>query len=160
MKKIGIAILSMLPAYCFAQNTETKKASSLDINKVEVVIPDPDSGLDHNPDLPAGDRIFGIAGLEKQPEYPGGIDNLYKFINKKLKKPLYEGETVKAKAVVAFTIEKDGNITNVRVIRDPGYNIAKELERVIKLSRKWSPGINNGEVVRVGYTLPIIIELP
>ncbi|HTG67178.1 MAG TPA: energy transducer TonB, partial [Flavobacterium sp.] len=59
---------------------------------------------------------------------------------------------------VSFVVEKDGSLTDIKVLRDIGYGTGKEAIRVLQKSPKWNPGIQNGKPVRVQYSLPITIQ--
>jgi protein TonB len=68
-------------------------------------------------------------------------------------------ETENSSVYVAFVIEKDGSMTDVKVLRNPGYGLGKEAIRVLKsLRTKWKPGIKDGQPVRTQFTLPIIVK--
>lgn len=97
--------------------------------------------------------IYSTAGIEVQPEYPGGIQKFYAFVGKNYQMPEEEG--LKGKVYVSFVVEKDGTLTDIKVIRDIGYGTGKEAIRVLKSSPKWSPAEQNGKKVRCAYTLPI-----
>ena len=60
--------------------------------------------------------------------------------------------------IVTFVIEKDGSLTDIKVIRDIGYGTGEEAIRVLKECKKWIPAEQNGQKVRVQYTLPISIQ--
>jgi protein TonB len=61
--------------------------------------------------------------------------------------------------MIAFVIEKDGTMTDIRILKDPGYGLGQEAVRVLKsLKTKWNPGILNSKPMRTAYTLPIIIK--
>ena len=91
--------------------------------------------------------------LDVLPEFPGGIQKFYAYVGNNFEKPEIE-ETVSV--FMSFVIEKDGSMTNIKVLRNPGYGLDKEAIRVLKsLRTKWKPGIKNGVPVRVLYTLPI-----
>jgi protein TonB len=65
-----------------------------------------------------------------------------------------------ARIIVQFVVEKDGSLTGIKILRDPGYGLGKEAERVLKsVKTKWSPGIQNGKPVRASYNLPITINV-
>ena len=104
-----------------------------------------------------GTHITAI--LDKQPSFPGGMDKFYTYVARNFKAPETQlSNTVKV--FVSFVIEKDGSMTDIRVIRNPGYGLDKEAIRVLKsLKTKWVPGILNGKPVRTAYNLPIIVEL-
>jgi protein TonB len=100
--------------------------------------------------------IYNTAGIQVQPDFPGGMDKFYKFIAKNYNTPDEEG--LKGKVFVTFVVEKDGSLTDIKVIRDIGYGTGKEAIRVLKSSPKWNPGEQNGKKVRVQYSLPINIQ--
>lgn len=101
-------------------------------------------------------QIYNTAGIEEQPEYSGGIKQFYTFFNTNFKTP--EQENLKGKILVSFIIEKDGSMSNIKLLRDIGYGTGEETIRVLKMMRKWIPGRQNGKPVRVSYTLPIQID--
>jgi len=96
--------------------------------------------------------------VTKQPEFPGGLDGLYSFINKNFVIP----EDVKSdlKIYVRFYIEEDGTVTEPYVMRvTDGNNTAMEMKRVLLKSPKWEPAEKDGKKVRVYYTLPVKINV-
>jgi len=99
------------------------------------------------------------AVLDKLPQFPGGMDKFYKYVGNNFEKPeLDEQKTIKI--LVAFVVEKDGTMTDIRVLRNPGYGLDKEAIRVLKaLKTKWEPGIMNGKPVRTAYNLPITVQM-
>ena len=98
--------------------------------------------------------------VEKQPQYPGGIAEFLKAVGKKFNTPAVEEDVKSLKVMVYFVVEKDGTLSNVKVTRDPGYNLGKEALRVLNsMKTKWSPGYKNGEPVRTAYNLPIIVNV-
>jgi protein TonB len=101
-------------------------------------------------------QIYNTAGIEVKPDFPGGINKFYKFVGDNYQTPEEDG--LKGKVYVTFVVEKDGSLTDIKVIRDIGYGTGKEAIRVLKKSPKWSPGIQNGKPVRVLYSLPITIQ--
>ncbi|MGL2994790.1 energy transducer TonB [Flavobacterium sp. TSSA_36] len=102
--------------------------------------------------------IVNTTILDKSPEFPGGMKKFYSYIGNNFAKPDIEGiETIRIS--VAFVIEKDGSLTDIRILKDPGYGLGQEAIRVLKsLKTKWSPGILNGKPMRTAYTLPIVIK--
>lgn len=97
--------------------------------------------------------------LDVQPEYPGGIKKFYEYVGRNFEKPnLEDVETVTVN--VSFVIEKDGSMTDIKVLRNPGYGLDKEAIRVLKsLKTKWTPGVKDGQYVRTQYTLPIKVQM-
>ncbi|MCA6422271.1 MAG: energy transducer TonB [Flavobacterium sp.] len=100
--------------------------------------------------------IYNTAGIEVKPDFPGGLDKFYKFIGKNFQVPEEEG--LKGRVFVTFVVEKDGSLTDIKVIRDIGYGTGKEAIRVLKSCPRWNPGEQNGKKVRVLYSLPITIQ--
>jgi len=104
------------------------------------------------------DKIF--TAVDHAPEFQGGFNNFYKFLQQNIKYPAEARQKkIQGKVFITFIIEKDGSFSNLRVLRDPGYGCGTEALRVMKLSPKWNPGIQNGHKVRVQYTMPINFTL-
>lgn len=99
--------------------------------------------------------IYNTAGIEVKPEFPGGMDKFYKFIAENYNCP--KVEKLAGKVYVTFVVEKEGSLTDIKVLRDIGYGTGKEAIRVLKISPKWMPGQQNGRTVRCTYSLPIAI---
>lgn len=100
--------------------------------------------------------IHNMAGIEVKPDFPGGLEKFYKYVGNNYKVPEEDG--LKGKVFVTFVVEKDGSLTDVKVIRDIGYGTGAEAIRVLKKSPRWNPGEQNGKKVRVLYSLPITIQ--
>lgn len=103
------------------------------------------------------DNSYSPSDIDVKPEFPGGIAKFYKFIEKNYKMPNSKGH-LDGKLFVNFVIEKDGKLTNIKVLRDLGFDTGKEAVRVLLMSPKWIPAERNGEKVRCSYTLPIEIK--
>jgi periplasmic protein TonB len=96
--------------------------------------------------------------LDKLPEYPGGINKFYQYVGNNFERASLE-DAIEVTVLVSFVIEIDGSITDIKILRNPGYGMDKEAIRVLKSSKtKWKPGIMNGEKVRTLYTLPIKVK--
>ncbi len=99
-------------------------------------------------------QIFVV--VENDPEFPGGKDSLEAFIKRNLVYPQKAKEKgISGKVYLTFVVEKDGSITNIKVLRDIGGDCGAEAVRVVKLMPKWKPGVQRGKPVRVQYNLPI-----
>lgn len=97
----------------------------------------------------------------EQPPIPlDGMPAFLKYIGDHY---VYPEEAVNAKVsgriVLSFVVEQDGNLSDIKSIRDLGFGTGEEAIRVLKAGPKWKPGIQNGMVVRVQYTLPIVLNL-
>ncbi len=106
------------------------------------------------------DEPVSIAMVEQKPEFAGGEAAMYKWLGDNIVYPAVAAEEgVQGRVVVEFVVGKDGSITNVRVVRPRHPALDKEAVRVIKAMPKWIPGRNNGQPVKVTYTLPVSFKL-
>ena len=120
---------------------------------------DPGPGpVDAPPPADDPDKLFGSGGVEVKPEFPGGMDKFLKFVGNTYQVPDEEG--LKGKVFVSFVVEKDGTLTDIKVLRDIGSGTGAEAIRVLKKSPRWTPAEQNGKKVRCSYQLPISIESP
>jgi len=110
-------------------------------------------------DVPDDNKVFTV--VEQQPEFPGGQGAMYKWIGENLKYPSEaRNNGLQGKVILQFTVEKDGSISNVKVVRDAvGGGAGDEATRVVKKMPNWKPGRQNGKSVRVQYTLPVTFKL-
>lgn len=124
----------------------------------DIVIGTPAGDLDKGVE-PEDTNVYSTAGLQVQPEYPGGMKAFYDYVNNNFRIPDVDRDMT-AKIYLSFVIEKDGSMSNIKVLRDPGYGMGKEAIRVLQsMKKKWSPGVQNGKNVRASFTLPITINI-
>ena len=98
--------------------------------------------------------------VEENPEFPGGPAKLLEYVQKNLKYPMMARESdIQGRVFVGFVVEKDGSISNVRVLRGIGGGCDEEAVRVVQSLPKFKPGKQRGNPVRVQYTLPIVFKL-
>lgn len=103
-------------------------------------------------------EIFNFA--DQMPEFPGGMAAWSKFLNKNLTYPAAARETgVQGRVTVSFIVEKDGEITGLKLLGGIGAGCDEEALRVIRKSPFWKPGYQNGKAVRVAYVIPIVFRL-
>jgi periplasmic protein TonB len=103
-------------------------------------------------------QIFMV--VESMPEFPGGEPALYKFLAENIKYPQMAKESgIQGRVFVTFVVERDGSVTDVRVLRGIGGGCDEEAIRVVKSMPKWSPGKQRGKAVRVQYNLPVKFTL-
>lgn len=106
------------------------------------------------------EQPMNIAMVEQKPQFPGGEGEMYKWLGANIVYPPAAAEEgVSGRVVVEFVVGKDGSITNVRVVRPRHPALDKEAVRVVKAMPKWIPGRNNGQPVKVTYTLPVTFKL-
>ncbi|MBO7101439.1 MAG: energy transducer TonB [Bacteroidales bacterium] len=106
------------------------------------------------------DALLGVV-VEDDPEFPGGMEALYKFLQDNVQYPQLALENgIEGRVYVTFVVEEDGSITNPRLLRDIGGGCGQEAIRVVKMMPKWKPGKQQGKVVRVQFNLPVNFVLP
>jgi protein TonB len=108
----------------------------------------------------APEEVFAV--VEQMPEFPGGSEGLMKYLSNNIKYPSFEADNgITGRCVVTFVVEKDGSITDVRVLRgvNGGPGCDKEAIRVVKSMPSWKAGKQNGRSARVQYNLPINFSL-
>ena len=99
--------------------------------------------------------------VETMPEFPGGQQALFKYLSENVKYPVIAQENgIQGRVICQFTVNKDGSIVDVEVVRSGGdASLDKEAVRVIKSMPKWKPGKQRGKPVRVKYTVPVNFKL-
>jgi len=151
MKKFLLLIL-----ICFVQNTfaQTPKTKTDDI----LTIDEPTDKAYPEGDVPNDDYgVYNTAGIDIKPDFPGGMIEFNKFVEKNFKIPASNPE-LKGKVYVTFVIEKDGSLSDIRILRDIGFETGREAIRVLKMSPKWSPGKQNNKTVRVLFSAPMYVN--
>lgn len=95
------------------------------------------------------DEVYNTVGIEVAPEYPGGFESMNSFLKKNyiVSKEMTD-KKASGKIYATFIIEKDGSLTDLKILRDIGSSSGKEFLRIIKLMPKWKPGVQNGTTVR------------
>lgn len=109
---------------------------------------------------PEDNEVYNTAAVEVRPKFPGGINKFHVFLKKNY---VTSQEIIDEEAYggifANFIIEKNGSVSNIKVLRDFGYGSGKELERVLKLSPNWIPAIKDGNPVRCLYSVPYYVQL-
>lgn len=94
--------------------------------------------------------------VEQMPEFPGGSAAMLKFMQDHIQYPEQAKKAgAQGKVYVSIIIDRDGNVTEPAIIRDPGYGLGQEAVKVIKAMPKWKPGKQNGQAVPVKMTIPV-----
>ena len=99
--------------------------------------------------------------VEQKPSFNGGDANTFsKWVNERLVYPEIAKENgVQGRVTLQFTVEADGRVTNVRVLRGVDPSLDAEAVRVVSSSPKWKPGRQRDRAVKVTYTFPVIFQL-
>lgn len=99
--------------------------------------------------------IYVKIGVESPPDFIGGEKKLNEYVKQNFKVPAGCPE---GKIPVSFVVEKDGSLSDIKILRDLGHGAGEEAIRVLKNSPKWNSGIKNKQTVRVQYTLMIAVK--
>ena len=103
---------------------------------------------------PVQGDVFDV--VEEMPQYPGGAQALLEFLNQNVQYPEEaEKAGIQGRVIATFVVEKDGSVSNARVVKSVDPMLDAEALRVINAMPKWKPGKQNGELVRVKYTVPL-----
>ncbi|MBQ21754.1 MAG: hypothetical protein CMD31_13450 [Flavobacteriales bacterium] len=130
-----IMLLTFVGSISFAQEIEKEEPFTIEEEKIDT-------------------DVFVI--VEQMPEFPGGQDSLYKFLGANIVYPnKAKKDGVEGKVYINFTIEKDGSINEVKVLRGVHPLLDEEAVRVVESFPKWKPGKQKGKTVRVSYNLPL-----
>ena len=104
------------------------------------------------------DTVYQI--VEQMPQYTGGEEAMMKYVAENIKYPQEaKDKNISGRVFIGFVIEKDGSVSNVKVVRGIGGGCDEEAVRVIKEMPKWKPGMQKGKPVRVSYQIPIYFKL-
>lgn len=137
MKFLLFGMLFLAPTILSAQTENTDKKNSIDT---------------------ANEEVFVV--VEQNPEFPGGEEARMKFVRENIKYPKIAAEKgIQGNVFVGFIVEKDGSITNIKIVRGKDPSLDEEALRVTKLMPKWKPAMQRGKPVRCILTMPITFKL-
>jgi len=103
-------------------------------------------------------KIFTV--VEQEASFPGGVEKLGEYLAKSIKYPQQARETgTKGRVMLTFVVERDGSITDIKVLRDIGSGCGEEAKRVVKEMPKWQPAKQRGKAVRQQFVLPVTFNL-
>lgn len=107
---------------------------------------------------PVEEKVFDV--VEQMPQFPGGDAALFEYLSTHIKYPtIAEENGVQGRVIVTFVVERDGSITDVKVVKSVDPSLDKEASRVVAGMPKWIPGKQNGSAVRVKCTVPVTFRL-
>ncbi len=103
-------------------------------------------------------QIFTV--VESMPSFPGGDKARIRFLNENIEYPTMARESgIQGRVYVTFVVERNGLVTDVKILRGIGGGCDEEAIRVVKAMPRWIPGKQRGKPVRVQFTLPIKFTL-
>ena len=109
-------------------------------------------------EAPEAEGAFDV--VEEMPQFPGGAPELMKFLSMTVKYPeAAEKAGTQGRVIASFIVEKDGSISGAKVVKNVSEELDAEALRVINAMPNWTPGKQNGQAVRVKYTIPISFRL-
>jgi protein TonB len=104
------------------------------------------------------EKVF--EAVEQNPEFPGGVEALYKWLSDNINYPAAAAEeNIQGRVVVRFVVSKTGEVSQVTILRGKHPALDKEALRVVKKLPRFIPGKQNGQAVNVWYTLPVNFKL-
>lgn len=107
--------------------------------------------------LSAQEKIYDFKDVTTKPEYPGGLPAMLSLIQKQTKLPnLPDGSM--HRTLISFVIRKDGTVTDITVVKDPGYGLAQAHVEAVKKLERWTPGKIGNNVVNTRFSLPITVR--
>jgi protein TonB len=109
---------------------------------------------------PVEEKTYEMFDIQKPPSFPGGEQQLLKYLSENIQYPALARENnIQGTVVLTFVVGKNGNVTDVQIVKDVGGGTGKEAVRVVKAMPKWNPGEANGHPVKVRFTLPVRFKL-
>ena len=148
---VGLGLASNMPISAQKQSRKTI-TNSTSRNKTNNTIPKTIKSADE-------DSIYEV--VDQMPQFPGGDAEFFSFITKNKRYPVvscYEN-SISGKVICQFVVEKDGSVTNITILRSLDPTCDKEAVRIIKLLPIFIPGKQNGQAVRVYYTIPVTFKM-
>jgi len=137
-----------------SQNTETTTSS----NSYAPTVKSPTTQAPTLPSTNNDNKVFD--SVDEMPSFPGGYQGLMAYLATNIKYPVVAQENnVQGRVIIGFVVEKDGSISDVKVIRSVDPSLDREAQRVVKSMPKWKPGKLNGKAVRVKYTVPVVFRV-
>ena len=138
------------------ENKEGTKSRLAEAVRSDIAVAAPPPPPAPKPEV--SNKVFDV--VEEMPHFPGGPAALQAFLSSNTKYPVVAQENgVQGRVIVSFVVERDGSITDVRVVRSVDPSLDREASRVVRSMPRWSPGKQNGSTVRVKYTVTVVFIL-
>ena len=150
-------VLAALPVVALLTMVGCKPATEKAVDQEE--IPFEYSGEDKSAPMDADtDQVFQV--VEVNPEFPGGMEALIKYLSENIKYPEQaKKDKTQGKVYISFVVEKDGSVADAKVLRGIGGGCDEEALRVVNAMPKWTPGKQRNTPVRVQFNLPVAFKL-
>ncbi|MBX2892197.1 MAG: TonB family protein [Saprospiraceae bacterium] len=137
--------------------TETKKGTddappSIETNPSELKVVEEPKKVE--------DKTYEMFDIQKPPSFPGGEKELLKYLSENIKyPPLARENNIQGTVALTFVVGRNGQVSDVQIVKDIGGGCGKEAVRVVESMPKWIPGEANGNPVKVRFTLPVRFRL-
>ena len=155
MKKL-ILFVAVAMLYCSCGQLATKDNEAREANE-DVVELTTDAETDQT--MPENDTAIVVIS-DVMPEFPGGDEALFAYLSQNINYPTEAKDAkLEGRVYVTFVIEKDGQVSNAKILRDIGGGCGEEAIRVVNNMPKWKPGIQDGKPVRTQFNLPVSFQL-
>lgn len=139
-----------------AEDKEGVKDRTVEAVRSEIAVAAPPPPPAPKPEVAT--KVFDV--VEEMPSFPGGQGALMSYLNSNVKYPVVAQENgVQGRVIISFVVERDGSISDVKVARSVDPSLDREAQRVVKSMPRWTPGKQNGQTVRVKYTVPVVFRL-
>ncbi len=150
-------VLAALPVVALLTMVGCKPATEKAVDQEE--IPFEYSGEDKSAPMDADtDQVFQL--VEVDPEFPGGMEALTKYLSENIKYPEQaKKDKIQGRVYISFVVEKDGSVADAKVLRGIGGGCDEEALRVVNAMPKWTPGKMRNTPVRVQFNLPVAFKL-
>ena len=134
-----------------------------DDEPVETDMNDDMSALDEEepePPKPEDDDVVSFRVVEDLPQFPGGAVEMMKWLQRNLKyPPVAQERKIQGKVVAEFIVNKDGSLTDVKVVKSLNPFCDREVLRVLRMMPRWTAGIQNDQPCRTKVCIPVVFKL-
>ena len=157
LKKFGtLCLIVTLLVACKEANSQPQKETIVKEQQKAVIDTQEHNCVTTEPQGPIAPDVFICEYTQEMPEFPGGEGKLLQFIAKNVRLPkcVKEGK-VKGRSIVEFVIEKDGTVSDFKIVRSLHKDCDAEAIRVLQTMPRWKPGSERGKPVRVKYIVPV-----
>ena len=157
LRKYGtLCLIATLLVACKDAKCQQQKETVVKQEQKEVVDTQEHNCVTTEQQGPVNPENFYCCYTEEMPEFPGGEGKLLQFIAENIQLPkCVTSATVKGRSIIEFVVEKDGTVSDFKVVRSLNKECDEEAVRVLKTMPKWKPGRERGEPVRVKYMVPV-----
>ncbi len=123
--------------------------------------PDSTMAATQTADTTVAEKAISPDKAEQRPKFQGGDEKKFaRWVAEHMEYPITAKTMgITGRVICTFVIDKEGQVTNVKVVRKVHPSLDQEAVRIISMSPKWTPGVQKGKEVRVRYTFPIIFNL-